>query len=173
MWTDGSENLQTNFADNSELEGGQCCVKTGARGWRGAACQSLLYGVCQHEVSLSSLLASPSYSVKPLHTGLRLSWSCGQCQGWQPSHFSITICLARRLEEPHQPAGQEDCQEVSSHHQHFRDIVGLHTFAEYKLEVTAFLEFYNLTSSHSLFGRTCKCNMNTKITSHTVKLCSA
>ena len=110
MWTDGSENLQTNFADNSELEGGQCCVKTGARGWRGAACQSLLYGVCQHEVSLSSLLASPSYSVTPLHRGLRLSWSCGQCQGWQPSHFSITICLARRLEEPHQPAGDEDCQ---------------------------------------------------------------
>ena len=55
MWTDGSENLQTNFAENSELEGGQCCVKTGARGWRGAACQSLLYGVCQYEGSLSDL----------------------------------------------------------------------------------------------------------------------
>ena len=97
MWTDGSDNLETNFADNSELEGGQCCVKTGARGWRGAACQSLLYGVCQYQVAPSSLLASPSYTLTPLHRGLRLSWACKHCQGWLPSSLSITLCLARRL----------------------------------------------------------------------------
>ena len=38
MWTDGSDNQHTNFALHSELEADKCCVKTGARGWRGEAC---------------------------------------------------------------------------------------------------------------------------------------
>ena len=41
MWTDSSENLQT----NSEL-----CEGRGPD-WRGAPCQSFLYGVCQSQVS--------------------------------------------------------------------------------------------------------------------------
>ena len=155
MWTDGSENLQTNFAENSELEGGQCCVKTGARGWRGAACQSLLYGVCQYQVSTSSLLATPSYSITPLSAGLRLTWSCAQCRGWQPSLLSVRVCLTRRLDH-HQLVTDQDCREVSSHQDQHLDILGLLTFAEYKLEITSDLEFFNLTSSHSLYGRTCK-----------------
>ena len=35
-------------------------------------------------------------------------------------------------------------------------VLGLLTFAEYKLEITSDLEFFNLTSSHSMYGRTCK-----------------
>ena len=155
MWTDGSENRQTNFADNSELAGGQCCVKAGARGWRGASCSSLLYGVCQYQVDLASLLASPTFSLTPRHRGLRLAWSCSLCQGWQPSSLSITLCLHQRLAD-RTASIEEDCREVTSEDEQSRDILGLQPFAEYKLEVTAFLEFFNLTTRTTLFGRTCK-----------------
>ena len=131
------------------------CVQTGARGWRGAACQSLLYGVCQYQVSPSSLLASPRYTITPLHRGLRLSWACQHCQGWLPSSLSITLCLARRLED-RQPVSEQDCHQVTSEEDQSLDIVGLHTFAEYKLEVTSFLEFFNLTASQTVIGRTCE-----------------
>ena len=155
MWTDGSENLQTNFAENSELSGGQCCVKAGARGWRGAPCDSLLYGVCQYQVSPASLLASPAFSLTPRHRGLSLAWTCSDCQGWQPSSLAITVCLQRRLED-REAATEEDCREVTAEDEQSRDILGLQPFAEYKLEVTAFLEFFNMTSTTTLFGRTCK-----------------
>ena len=156
MWTDGSENRETNFAENSELAGGQCCVKTGGRGWRGAACESLLYGVCQYEVSLASLLARPKYHITPLHTGLRLAWTCKHCQGWQPSSLSIILCLHKRLGDSLANTG-EDCREINTEAEQFRDILGLEPYAEYKLEVTEFLEFFNMTSSLTLFGRSCKC----------------
>ena len=155
MWTDGSENKQTNFAENSELAGGQCCVKTGARGWRGAACLSLLYGVCQHQVRLPALLASPQFSLSPRHRGLSLAWNCSLCQGWQPSSLSLTLCLQRRLED-REASSQEDCRELTTEDEQFREIGGLQPFAEYKLEVTAFLEFFNLTTTTTLFGRTCE-----------------
>ena len=159
MWTDGSENRLTNFADNSELAGGQCCVKTGARGWRGAPCESLLYGVCQYQVRRASLLASPYFSLTPRDRGLRLDWNCSLCQGWQPSSLSISLCLQRRLMES-TASTEEDCREVTTEDEQFTEIRGLQPFAEYKLEVTAFLEFFNLTTSTTLFGRTCELLLN-------------
>ena len=159
MWTDGSENRETNFADNSELAGGQCCVKAGARGWRGAPCESVLYGVCQYQVHLASLLAFPHFTTTPRHRGLTLAWNCSLCQGWQPSSLSITLCLQRRLEDRGASTG-EDCREVTTEEEQSKDILGLQPFAEYKLEVTAFLEFFNLTTTTTLLGRTCKFLLN-------------
>ena len=59
MWTDGSQNEHTNFATDSGLEGDHCCVKTGPGGWRGAACDQLLHGVCEAR--------APSHTSRVLH----------------------------------------------------------------------------------------------------------
>ena len=50
MWSDGSDNDHTNFATDSGLEGEHCCIRTGARGWRGDTCDTLVVGVCERSV---------------------------------------------------------------------------------------------------------------------------
>ena len=98
MWTDGSDNVVTNFALNSELEGDQCCVKTGSRGWRGHTCQGIMYGVCQYQVDTSHLMYPLQYAVTPGDRSVTLTWQwdmCDMCIGWRPSHVTLSACLVR------------------------------------------------------------------------------
>ena len=110
MWTDGSENDHTNFATDSGiflninqiithlynmlsgLEGGHCCIKTGAGGWRGGLCDTLLHGVCESRVT--RVLAHPaSLTVSSGHRLLAVRWDKSS-DGWVPSRWLVRSVLS-------------------------------------------------------------------------------
>ena len=64
MWSDGGGQTSTNFAANSGLDGGHCCVKVDLENipeenssnnsisiWRGENCQSVLKGICEFKIT--------------------------------------------------------------------------------------------------------------------------
>ena len=57
MWSDGSAQSNTNFAADSGLDGGHCCVKveavsgTNTSKWKGEKCSTILHGICEFRVS--------------------------------------------------------------------------------------------------------------------------
>ena len=56
MWSDGSAQSNTNFAADSGLDGGHCCVKveavpvTNVSKWKGEKCSTILHGICEFRV---------------------------------------------------------------------------------------------------------------------------
>ena len=157
MWTDGSDNVHTNFAINSQLEGDKCCVKTGAAGWRGEHCDGLLYGVCQYELDTDQLMSPVQFRVTPLQQAVSLSWSaCHTCGGWRPSHVSLTACNIGAV------GGQQgqqamDCVQLET--DMARDgvvITGLLHFSEYEVKLDTKLDYFNVSSASMLRARTSK-----------------
>ena len=161
MWTDGSQNTETNFAENSGLEGEQCCVKTGERGWRGEDCSALLHGVCQYHVE--EYISHPGHlSSDPGRNGVTVTWARGD-QGWAPSSTTLTCCLARHLDTEDASAGSECVvREVGQGvYQYFID--GLEHFSEYNITVSVWLDFFNASKSATLVGRTCETFINLEL----------
>ena len=66
MWSDGSPQLNTNFAPDSGLDGSHCCIKiemstdhNNNSWWRGESCETMLQGICEFEVE--EYLDTPRY----------------------------------------------------------------------------------------------------------------
>ena len=63
MWSDGSAQSNTNFAADSGLDGGHCCVKveavsgTNTSKWKGEKCSTILHGICEFRVSGTKFLS--------------------------------------------------------------------------------------------------------------------
>ena len=156
MWTDGSQNTETNFADNPGLEGEQCCVKTGKRGWRGEECSALLHGVCQYHVE--NYISAPQHLVaEPQENGIIVTWSHGD-DGWVASSNTVTCCFVRALDEDAQKAESDyECVEKEVDSGTYQLFIGdLDSFSEYEITVRVWLNFFNVSKSSSFFGRTCK-----------------
>ena len=57
MWSDVSAQSNTNFASDSGLDGGHCCVKVESGSgsnhskWKGEKCATILHGICEFRVS--------------------------------------------------------------------------------------------------------------------------
>ena len=153
MWTDGSTNGHTNFAKDSGLEGGHCCIKAGVSGWRGGLCDSLLHGVCQSDAP--QVLAHPrKLSVEGGRGMLAVRWEKNK-EGWIPSMLAVRCCLVRYLEKS--GSQNKECSTETL----LPTAVGvifkkLEEFSEYNISVTSYLDVFNITVSSSLLGRTCK-----------------
>ena len=155
MWTDGSQNRATNFALNSGLEGDQCCVKAGKRGWRGEECSALLHGVCQYQVQ--NYLSAPQHMVaEPGLGALTVRWSHGD-DGWVPSSTTVTCCYVKPVEEDLFETKSHKCVDKSVESDTYQVLVdGLETFSEYDITVEAWLDFFNISKTSEFVGRTCK-----------------
>ena len=64
--SDGSPQLNTNFAPDSGLDGSHCCIKiemstdhNNNSWWRGESCETMLQGICEFEVE--EYLDTPRY----------------------------------------------------------------------------------------------------------------
>ena len=155
MWTDGSQNRATNFALNSGLEGDQCCVKAGKRGWRGEECSALLHGVCQYQVQ--NYLSAPQHMVaEPGLGALTVRWSHGD-DGWVPSSTTVTCCYVKPVEKDNLETKSHKCVDKSVESDTYQVLVdGLETFSEYDITVEAWLDFFNISKTSEFVGRTCK-----------------
>ena len=97
LWTDGTPNEHTNFAADSGLAGGRCCVKAGrGRGWRGALCSQLLRGVCEARVE-RPLVGAERLAVQGGRVSLAVRWGRGTGRGWAPSGWRVRCCHIRSL----------------------------------------------------------------------------
>ena len=153
MWTDGSRNGHTNFAKDSRLEGGHCCIKAGYAGWRGGLCDSLLHGVCQADAT--DVLAHPvNLSVEGGRGVLAIRWEKSS-EGWIPSTWVVKCCFVRFLDKS--DSKNKECLIERL----LPRAVGvifkkLEHFSEYNISVISYLDVFNQTKTSSLLGRTCK-----------------
>ena len=153
MWTDGSANGHTNFAKDSGLGGGHCCIKAGGSGWRGGLCDSLLHGVCQSEAA--QVLAHPGKLIVEGGRGmLGVRWEKNN-EGWIPSMLVVRCCFVRYLDRG--GSHNRECLTETL----LPRAVGvifkkLEQFSEYNISLTSYLDIFNKTASSSLLGRTCK-----------------
>ena len=153
MWTDGSANEHTNFATDSRLEGGHCCIKAGFYGWRGGLCNALLHGVCESDVA--DVLAHPDMlTVEGGRGMLAIRWGKSD-KGWIPSKWVVRCCFLRFLDG-------SDSKKIGCVTETLQSkAVGvifkkLEPFAEYNVSVSSHLEFFNKTDASTKIGRTCK-----------------
>lgn len=74
MWSDGSAELSTNFAFNSGLDGGHCCIKVdivhqprlnSSSVWKGENCATYLHGICEYQVTGNIKIATNQFFLKP------------------------------------------------------------------------------------------------------------
>ena len=153
MWTDGSGNEHTNFATDSGLEGGHCCIKAGFSGWRGGLCSTLLHGVCESDVV--DVLAHPDkLTVEGGRGMLAIRWEKSGV-GWIPSMWVVSCCFVRFLDGSDSKENKCVTETLQS------KAVGvifkkLEPFAEYNVSVSSHLEFFNRSDSSYKIGRTCK-----------------
>ena len=156
MWTDGSQNQNTNFAEHSGLEGDHCCVKAGLGGWRGEDCSSLLHGVCEYHVT--ELLSAPAdvHGEGISTDSLSINWT-ETCAHWTPSMWTVTVCYLQSLaieapQDSHVPCSSTDFRDFLEH----VTITGLQAFSEYNYTVTARLDFFNISRATTCVARTCQ-----------------
>ena len=120
--------------------------------------------MCQYSVAPASLLARPQFMASPGHGSLQLNWHLTS-GGWAPSGLLITACHVADLgaadtevtevAEVAEVAGARSCVEVDTELAGEAIIIpGLRTFAEYELQINSTLEFFNLSSSTRVRGRT-------------------
>ena len=117
--------------------------------------------MCQYSVAPASLLARPQFTASPGPGSLQLSWDLAS-GGWAPSGLLITACHLADLgtadtevTEVTEVAGARSCVEVDTELAGEAIIIpGLRTFAEYELQINSTLEFFNLSSSTRVRGRT-------------------
>ena len=114
--------------------------------------------MCQYSVAPASLLARPQFMASPGPGLLQLNWHLTS-GGWAPSGLLITAChladLGTADTEVTEVAAARSCVEVDTELAGEAIIIpGLRTFAEYELQINSTLEFFNLTSSTRVRGRT-------------------
>ena len=114
--------------------------------------------MCQYSVAPASLLARPQFTASPGPGSLQLSWDLAS-GGWAPSGLLITAChladLGTADTEVTEVAAARSCVELDTELAGEAIIIpGLRTFAEYELQINSTLEFFNLTSSTRVRGRT-------------------
>ena len=158
MWTDGSQNSETNFAANSGLEGSSCCIKTGQRGWRGEKCSALLHGVCQYQAGSKNLASLKDIVTTPGAFGIDVAWTVGN-EGWAPSLVTVRGCSVKSLNTDPRAGNEEigeHCteKEVEAGSEVFLD--DLHPFTEYNIILTSALDYFNESASYTVVGRTCQ-----------------
>ena len=113
--------------------------------------------MCQYSAAPASLLARPQFTASPGPGSLQLSWDLTS-GGWAPSGLLITACHLADLgtdTEVTEVAAARSCVEVDTELAGEAIIIpGLRTFAEYELQINSTLEFFNLSSSTRVRGRT-------------------
>ena len=120
--------------------------------------------MCQYSVAPASLLARPQFTASPGPGSLQLSWDLA-LGGWAPSRLVITACHIEDLgaadtevtevAEVTEVVAARSCVELETELAGEAIIIpGLRTFAEYELQINSTLEFFNLTSSTRVRGRT-------------------
>ena len=158
MWSDGSDNHHTNFAGDSGLAGGRCCIYRTDLGWRGGLCQDLKLGVC--ETKVESVISHPaSLAVTSGQGLLAVRWDSSSQQGWTPSRWLVSCCFTNTIGGHRRPQGEQDQDCISE--MLLSKAVGvifkkLAAFSEYKITVTSYLDHFNQTQSSHQFGRTRK-----------------
>ena len=162
MWSDGSENHHTNFAGDSGLAGGRCCIYRTDAGWRGGLCDDLKLGVCETHLETSVISHPASLSVSSGQGLLAVRWQTEE-KGWNPSRWLVSCCFANSIDgrdrSREREVGEEEEDCISE--MLLSKAVGvifkkLATFAEYKITVTSYLDHFNQTQSSHQFGRTRK-----------------
>ena len=111
--------------------------------------------MCQYSVAPASLLARPQFTASPGPGSLQLSWDLAS-GGWAPSRLVITACHVADLGAADtEVAAARSCVELETELAGEAIIIpGLRTFSEYELHINSTLEFFNLTSSTRVRGRT-------------------
>ena len=99
--------------------------------------------------------------VTPRQQGLDLTWNwdtCITCRGWKPSYVSLSVCFVASLDGNNTTVGDdEECLEMESGRNPDSILIdNLRSFSEYKIKVDAKLEFFNVSSSALVVGRTRK-----------------
>lgn len=157
MWSDGSPQLNTNFAPDSGLDGSHCCIKVELDNqlsndsaisslWRGENCQTMLQGICEFDVE--EYLDTPSdvygYGITP--ESVNMTWSTDGIY-WQPSQYKVQYCHKESLSKAALPINNEDkCGNVTANGhrgRHFVIIQGLSPFSEYDFKVIGSLEGFS------------------------------
>ena len=160
MWSDGSDNHHTNFAGDSGLAGGRCCIYRTDSGWRGGLCHDLKLGVCETIVETSVISHPASLSVTSGHGLLAVRWDTSQ-EGWTPSRWLVSCCFTNTIGDQQDEQQDDEQDEDCISEMLLSKAVGvifkkLATFAEYKITVTSYLDHFNQTQSSHQFGRTRK-----------------
>ena len=144
MWSDGSPQLNTNFAPDSGLDGSHCCIKVESNNdgknsswWRGENCETMLQGICEFEVEEYLDTPSDVYGIGVSPDSINITWSTDGIY-WQPSQYQITYCHKESLSKAALPFFGEKCGEanVTGHKgRHFTIIDKLEPFSEYEFKV--------------------------------------
>ena len=173
MWSDGSPQLNTNFAPESGLDGTHCCIKIERNGnrswWKGENCDTMLQGIC--EFMVEEYLDTPSdvFGIGIYSKAVNISWATDAIF-WQPSDYEIEYCLKERLSSASLPNVQDDkcgSVNVTGHRgRHFVIINDLLPFSEYEFKVNGMLEGFEKKTTTIASARTSMYTFN-KVT----KLC--
>lgn len=172
MWSDGSPQLNTNFAADSGLDGSHCCVKVeifdqelNASNWKGESCKTILQGIC--EFTVEEYIDTPSdvfgQGISP--EAVNVSWSTDGLF-WQPSTYRIEFCHLESLSKAALPLMGDKCGQVivSGHRgNHITTIANLEPFSEYQFKVIGSVEAFAKEPSTIAKARTSK---NIKLTLH-------
>ena len=156
MWTDGSQNQNTNFAEHSGLEGDHCCVKAGLGGWRGEDCSSLLHGGCEYHVT--ELLSAPAdvHGEGISTDSLSINWT-ETCAHWTPSKWTVTVCYLHSLDTPGKTISRTPCSSTDYANGTNQTIIsGLQAFSEYSFTVSAKLNYFKASRAITRLARTCQ-----------------
>jgi hypothetical protein len=108
MWSDGSAQLNTNFASDSGLDGNHCCVKVEVEKsfnnslWKGENCDTMLQGIC--EFNVQEYLDTPSdvFGQGMTPNAINVSWSTDGIY-WQVrrNKFERTACSVNLKTKAH------------------------------------------------------------------------
>ncbi|XP_059099111.1 uncharacterized protein LOC131893169 isoform X1 [Tigriopus californicus] len=142
MWSDGSAELSTNFAFNSGLDGGHCCIKVdiveqprsnSSSVWKGENCASYLHGICEYKVTdyLDEPVNLVGTAISP--ESINLTWS-GAMKFWQPQEFMVVYCHVKSLSAASLPIRGNFCRYDSVKNQSFT-IKSLQPFSEYNVSI--------------------------------------
>ena len=160
MWSDGSPQLNTNFAPDSGLDGTHCCIKVEKSGnmstWKGESCKTMLQGIC--EFTVEEYLDTPSdvYGQGLSPHAVNLSWSTDALY-WQPSVYIIEYCHKESLSKAALPIIGDKCKKMNITGQrgrHLEIIDNLEPFSEYKFTVIGTLDPFQKQTSTVAQART-------------------
>ena len=155
MWSDGSPQIITNFALDSGLDGGHCCIKVevinrNTSWWKGEDCNTLLKGICEYNIEEYLDTPSDVFGKGISANALNISWSTDGLY-WQPSEYSIEYCHKESLSKATLPIVGEKCNLITvngTRGPHYAIINDLQPFSEYEFKVIGKLQgFEKLTST--------------------------
>lgn len=153
MWSDGSAELSTNFAFNSGLDGGHCCIKVdivhqprlnSSSVWKGENCATYLHGICEYQVTdyLDQPMNLVGTALSP--ESINLTWS-GAMKFWQPQEFMVVYCHVRHLSVASLPIRGNFCRYDTVKDQSLI-IEGLEPFSEYNISIIGKLPPFEKTA---------------------------